>query len=197
MVRCDRRGSDAGIVGPNDPGRLCGPDRYYDAVRPSEETTMTRLSLQVNGRAVEADTAPTTLLVELLRGPLRLTGTHQGCDTAQCGACTVLLDGAPVKSCSLLALQAQGRSVTTVEGLAPEGATHPLQEAFMACHGLQCGFCTPGMLMAACGLLNRVPQPSDEQIADALEGNLCRCTGYVNIVAAVQQAAQAMAGSKP
>jgi carbon-monoxide dehydrogenase small subunit len=157
---------------------------------------MTRLSLQVNGRAVEADTEPTTLLVELLRGPLRLTGTHQGCDTAQCGACTVLLDGAPVKSCSLLALQAQGRSVTTVEGLAPDGTTHPLQEAFMACHGLQCGFCTPGMLMAACGLLNRVPQPSDEQIADALEGNLCRCTGYVNIVAAVQQAAQAMAGSK-
>jgi carbon-monoxide dehydrogenase small subunit len=162
----------------------------------AEETTMTKVSLQVNGRAVEADTEPTTLLVELLRGPLRLTGTHQGCDTAQCGACTVLLDGAPVKSCSLLALQAQGRAVTTVEGLAPPGGTHPLQEAFMACHGLQCGFCTPGMLMAACGLLNREPQPSDAQIADALEGNLCRCTGYVNIVAAVQQAAQAMAGSK-
>ncbi|MBX3604323.1 MAG: (2Fe-2S)-binding protein [Piscinibacter sp.] len=157
---------------------------------------MTTLNLQVNGQSVEAEIEPTTLLVELLRGPLRLTGTHQGCDTAQCGACTVLLDGAPVKSCSVLALQVQGRAVTTVEGLAPPGGTHPLQEAFMACHGLQCGFCTPGMLMAACGLLAREPNPSDAQVAAALEGNLCRCTGYVNIVAAVQQAATAMAGSR-
>ena len=155
-----------------------------------------RVSLQVNGQAVETEVAPTTLLVELLRGPLRLTGTHQGCDTAQCGACTVLVDGEAVKSCSLLALQAQGRAVTTVEGLAPEGTRHPLQEAFIACHGLQCGFCTPGMLMASCGLLARVPNPSDAQVAEALEGNLCRCTGYVNIVAAVQQAAQVMSGSK-
>jgi len=156
---------------------------------------MTSLRIQVNGKPVETDVAPQTLLVDLLRGPLALTGTHQGCDTAQCGACTVLLDGLAVKSCSMLALQAQGRAVTTVEGLARGDAPHPLQEAFMACHGLQCGFCTPGMLMSACGLLRQVPQPSDAQIVDALEGNLCRCTGYVNIVAAVQQAAQVMAAA--
>lgn len=154
---------------------------------------MTTMRITVNGRPVEADVAPTTLLVELLRGPLALTGTHQGCDTAQCGACTVLLDGDAVKSCSILALQAQGREVTTVEGLAKGGAPHALQEAFMACHGLQCGFCTPGMLMSACALLRQAPNPSEAQIAEALEGNLCRCTGYVNIVASVQQAAQALA----
>ncbi len=157
---------------------------------------MTSLRLQVNGQTVDTPVEPTTLLVELLRGPLGLTGTHQGCDTAQCGACTVLVDGVAVKSCSVLALQMQGRSVTTVEGLAPPGQAHPLQEAFMACHGLQCGFCTPGMLMAACGLLGREPAPSDTQVAEALEGNLCRCTGYVNIVAAVQQGARAMAGGQ-
>lgn len=154
---------------------------------------MTTLRIEVNGRPVETDVAPTTLLVELLRGPLALTGTHQGCDTAQCGACTVLLDGAAVKSCSLLALQAQGRAVTTVEGLAKGDTPHALQDAFMACHGLQCGFCTPGMLMSACALLQREPNPSEAQIVDALEGNLCRCTGYVNIVASVQQAAQTLA----
>ncbi len=153
---------------------------------------MTTLRIEVNGRPVETDVAPTTLLVELLRGPLALTGTHQGCDTAQCGACTVLLDGEAVKSCSLLALQAQGRAVTTVEGLAKGDTPHALQEAFMACHGLQCGFCTPGMLMSACALLRHEPSPSEAQIVDALEGNLCRCTGYVNIVASVQQAAQAL-----
>ena len=159
---------------------------------------MTSLHVHVNGKPVATDIEPTTLLLDLLRGPLALTGTHSGCDTAQCGACTVLLDDAPVKSCSLLALQAQGRRVTTVEGLASGAKPHALQEAFMACHGLQCGFCTPGMLMAACGLLRRVSQPSEAQIVDALEGNLCRCTGYVNIVAAVQQAAQALVaeGSK-
>jgi aerobic carbon-monoxide dehydrogenase small subunit len=155
---------------------------------------MTTLRIQINDRPVQTDVEPTTLLVELLRGPLALTGTHVGCDTSQCGGCTVLLDGAPVKSCSLLALQAQGRAVTTVEGLAPAGSTHALQEAFMACHGLQCGFCTPGMLMAAAGLLARNPRPGEAEIVHALEGNLCRCTGYVNIVAAVQQAAAAMAG---
>jgi carbon-monoxide dehydrogenase small subunit len=158
------------------------------------------IPLQVNGRAVEVAVEATTLLVELLRGPLALTGTHQGCDTAQCGACTVLVDGAAVKSCSVLALQVQGRSITTVEGLAgADGALHPLQEAFMACHGLQCGFCTPGMLMSAAGLLAQHPQPTEAQIVDALEGNLCRCTGYVNIVAAVAEAARTMAakGSQP
>ncbi len=155
---------------------------------------MTRLHLHVNGQPVATEIHPTTLLLDLVRGPLALTGTHSGCDTAQCGACTVLLDDMPVKSCSVLALQAQGRRVTTVEGLAgADGKPHALQDAFMACHALQCGFCTPGMLMAASGLLMNNPQPSEAQIVDALEGNLCRCTGYVNIVAAVQQAAQVMA----
>jgi carbon-monoxide dehydrogenase small subunit len=155
---------------------------------------MTTLRIVVNGRSVETDVEPTTLLVQLLREKLSLTGTHVGCDTAQCGACTVLLDGQPVKSCSLLALQAQGRSVSTVESLAREnGELHPLQEAFMACHGLQCGFCTPGMLMASAGLLARNPQPSDAEVVHALDGNLCRCTGYVSIVAAVQQAAAKVA----
>ena len=157
---------------------------------------MSLLRLTVNGRPVECETEPQTLLVELLRGPLGLTGTHVGCDTSQCGACTVLLDGAAVKACSVLALQAQGRNVTTVEGLAREGALHPLQQAFVDCHGLQCGFCTPGMLMSAAGLLQHNPAPSDDQIVDALEGNLCRCTGYVNIVAAVKQAATTMAGGQ-
>ncbi len=157
---------------------------------------MTSLSLHVNGQPVAADIEPTVVLLDFLRGPLALTGTHSGCDTAQCGACTVLLDDKPVKSCSLLALQAQGGRVTTVEGLArADGTPHALQEAFMACHGLQCGFCTPGMLMAASGLLKRVPQPSEAQIVEALEGNLCRCTGYVNIVAAVQQASRAMSAA--
>src|SRR3569623_3631320 len=154
---------------------------------------MTKLRIKVSGRAVDTDVEATALLVEVLRGPLALTGTHVGCDTAQCGACTVLVDGKPVKSCSILALQAQDRSVTTVEGLASNGKSHPLQEAFMATHGLQCGFCTPGMLMAAAGLLASNPNPTEAQIVHALDGNLCRCTGYVNIVAAVQQAATALA----
>jgi carbon-monoxide dehydrogenase small subunit len=156
---------------------------------------MPAIDFQLNGRAVSVSADPSTLLVELLRGPLALSGTHVGCDTAQCGACTVLLDGLAVKSCSVLAPQVQGRSVTTVEGLAAaDGALHPVQEAFVACHGLQCGFCTPGMIMSAAGLLAQNPRPSDEEIVQALEGNLCRCTGYVNIVAAVQQAAQVMSG---
>jgi aerobic carbon-monoxide dehydrogenase small subunit len=153
------------------------------------------LKLSVNGQPVDLAVDPATLLVDLLRGPLGLTGTHVGCDTSQCGACTVLLDGQAVKACNVLALQAQGCAVTTVEGLAPaDGPLHPVQEAFVACHGLQCGFCTPGMIMSACGLLAQNPRPSDDQIVDAIEGNLCRCTGYVNIVAAIRQAADAMAG---
>ena len=156
----------------------------------------TPLHLTVNGHAVELEVEPQTLLVELLRGPLALTGTHVGCDTAQCGACTVLVDGLAVKSCSMLALQAQGSAVSTVEGLAKAGLMHPVQEAFIACHGLQCGFCTPGMMMTAVCLLSQQPNPSEAEIVHALEGNLCRCTGYVNIVSAVQQAAQAMTGSK-
>lgn len=156
---------------------------------------MPEIHLTVNGRAVHADVEAPTLLVELLRGPLALTGTHVGCDTSQCGACTVLLDGKAVKSCSVLALQAAGHEVTTIEGLAAtDGTPHPLQEAFAACHGLQCGFCTPGMVLAAESLLREIAQPTEAQIVHALEGNLCRCTGYVNIVAAVQQAAAARAG---
>jgi carbon-monoxide dehydrogenase small subunit len=156
---------------------------------------MSQLDFTLNGRAVRVPAEPATLLVDLLRGPLGLTGTHQGCDTAQCGCCTVLLDGESVKACSLLAVQAQGRSVTTVEGLAQaDGTLHPVQEAFIACHGLQCGFCTSGMMMSAACLLQKITRPTEAQIEAALEGNLCRCTGYVNIVAAVQQAAAVMAG---
>ncbi len=159
---------------------------------------MLPLTLNLNGRQVDLTVAPQTLLVDLLRDTLHLTGTHQGCDTAQCGACTVLLDGRSVKSCSVLAVQVQGCSVTTVEGLAlADGGLHPVQEAFVACHGLQCGFCTPGMLMTTTCLLQTTPQPSLLQIESALEGNLCRCTGYVNIVAAVQDAAQRLASVKP
>ena len=164
------------------------------------------IDLHVNGQPVHTEVAPTTLLVELLRGPLGLTGTHVGCDTAQCGACTVLVGDAAVKSCSVLALQLQGAHLTTVEGLAalaPPASSgqaptlHPLQEAFMNCHGLQCGFCTPGMLMSAAGLLARCPQPSEQEVVHALEGNLCRCTGYVNIVAAVREAADVMQRPAP
>ena len=161
---------------------------------------MPTLNFTLNGKATQVPAENHTLLVDLLRGPLALTGTHQGCDTAQCGCCTVLLDGESVKSCSLLVLQVQGRALTTVEGLAalhggPEGTLHPVQEAFIACHGLQCGFCTPGMMMSATCLLQTNANPSDAQIEAALEGNLCRCTGYVNIVAAVKQAAVVMTGA--
>ena len=153
---------------------------------------MTRLKLNVNGRPVDTEVEDQTLLVELLRGPLALTGTHVGCDTSQCGACTVLVDGQSVKSCAMLALQAEGRNVTTIEGLAQGGQLHPVQDAFIACHGLQCGFCTPGMIMTSVCLLSKHPDPSEAQIAHALEGNLCRCTGYVKIVESVRHAAAAM-----
>ncbi len=158
---------------------------------------MPTLSFTLNGRPVSAEVETPTLLVDLLRQQLGLTGTHIGCDTAQCGCCTVLVDGAAVKSCNQLALQAAGRQVTTVEGLADTASgkpLHPVQEAFIACHGLQCGYCTPGMVMSAVALLAHNARPSEADIVDALEGNLCRCTGYVNIVAAVQQAARVMAG---
>ena len=154
------------------------------------------LHLTANDKPVAVNVEPQMLLVELLRGPLALTGTHVGCDTGQCGACTVLVDGRAVKSCSMLALQTQGCAVTTVEGLAKGGHLHPVQDAFIACHGLQCGFCTPGMMMTAVCLLSQQSDPSETEIVQALEGNLCRCTGYVNIVAAVQQAARVMAGSR-
>ncbi len=155
---------------------------------------MPSIRLTVNGRDTQVEADTTTLLVDLLRGPLALTGTHTGCDTSQCGACTVLMDGRAVKSCAVLAVQADGSQVTTIEGLSQGGQLHPVQDAFIACHGLQCGFCTPGMVMTSVCLLQQHPKPSDEQIAEALEGNLCRCTGYVNIVESVQRAADTMAG---
>lgn len=149
------------------------------------------VSLTVNGRAHRVDVDPRTLLVQLLREHLGLTGTHVGCDTAQCGCCTVHLDGRAVKSCSILAAQASGASVTTIEGLSQGEGLHPVQQAFRDCHALQCGYCTPGMVMAAVDLLNRVPDPSEHEVRDGLDGNLCRCTGYENIVKAVLSAASA------
>ena len=148
------------------------------------------ISLTVNGTAHTAECEDRTLLVELLREQLGLTGTHVGCDTSQCGCCTIHLDGEAVKSCTMLAVQAQGARITTIEGLAQGDTLHPVQAAFSACHGLQCGFCTPGMIMASADLLRRHPDPTDDQIREGLAGNLCRCTGYVNIVAAVKSAAQ-------
>jgi carbon-monoxide dehydrogenase small subunit len=151
---------------------------------------MPTLTLIVNGQQRTLDVPAEQTLVQLLRQQLALTGTHAGCDTAQCGACTVLVDGLAVKSCNLLSLQCQGAEVRTVECLAgPDGALNPLQQAFSRCHGLQCGYCTPGMLMSATALLAENPRPDEADIVRALEGNLCRCTGYVNIVAAVREAA--------
>jgi carbon-monoxide dehydrogenase small subunit len=148
------------------------------------------VSITVNGQVRAAEVEPRLLLVHFLRETLGLTGTNVGCDTSQCGACTVLLDGAAVKSCTVLAAQADGASVTTIEGLARDGKLHPLQEAFWEKHGLQCGFCTPGMILLACDLLKRNPKPSEAEIRHGLEGNYCRCTGYQNIVASVQAAAE-------
>ncbi len=152
---------------------------------------MTSVTLNVNGQSETQKVEPRLLLVHFLRDVLGLTGTHVGCDTSQCGACTILLDGAAVKSCSLFAVQAEGRAVTTIEGLAKGGKLHAVQQAFWDQHGLQCGFCTPGMIVSACQLLERNPSPSETEIRAGLEGNLCRCTGYHNIVKAVQQAARA------
>ena len=151
------------------------------------------LSLTVNGKPVTAEIDPRTLLVDLLRNELGLTGTHVGCDTGQCGACTVHVDGSAIKACTILAAQAQGATVVTIEGLAAaDGTMHPMQAAFKECHGLQCGFCTPGMVMSAIDLVQRYPKASEQTIREELEGNMCRCTGYQNIVKAVQQGAAAM-----
>jgi len=153
-----------------------------------------QIELKVNGRTVTADVPPNTLLVQFLREHLRLTGTHQGCDTAQCGACTVIADGRSIKACNALAVQMQGADITTIEGLAAaDGTLHPMQAAFKECHGLQCGFCTPGMVMSAVDLLAHNPKASEAEIREQLEGNICRCTGYQNIVKAVQTAQQTMA----
>ncbi len=150
------------------------------------------VSVTVNGTSYARDVEPRDLLVYFLREELGLTGTHVGCDTSQCGACTVLLDNRPVKACTMFAVQADGHQVRTVEGLATNGQLHPLQQAFWDEHGLQCGFCTPGFLMTAAALLESNPRPSDADIRKGLEGNLCRCTGYANIVRAVQSASQAI-----
>jgi carbon-monoxide dehydrogenase small subunit len=162
------------------------------AINGGGEAVAEQVALVVNGVARTVQVEPRRLLVQLLREDLGLTGTHVGCDTSQCGACTVLVDGQAVKSCTMLAVQADGSAVTTIEGLAPEGGLHPLQQAFWDQHGLQCGFCTPGMIMTATDLLAANPEPSDTQIRHALEGNFCRCTGYQNIVAAIRQAAGEM-----
>ena len=150
------------------------------------------VSMTVNGKAASGEVEPRTLLVQFLREALRLTGTHVGCDTSQCGACVVHVDGTSVKSCTMLAVQAEGATVVTIEGLADGEALHPMQEAFRDHHGLQCGFCTPGMVMSAIDLVTRHPNPTEELIRHELEGNICRCTGYHNIVKAVQAGAKAM-----
>jgi carbon-monoxide dehydrogenase small subunit len=155
---------------------------------------MPTVELTVNGKRVSAQVEARTLLVQMLREKLALTGTHVGCDTSQCGACVVHVNGNAVKSCTMLAVQANGASVTTIEGLAKGDTLHPMQEAFRDNHGLQCGFCTPGMVMTAIDLVNNNPSPTEEQIRDGLEGNICRCTGYHNIVKAVKAGAAAMKG---
>ena len=152
-----------------------------------------QVAMTVNGKATQAEIDPRTLLVDFLRTTLGMTGTHVGCDTAQCGACTVHLDGRAIKACNVLAAQVQGASITTIEGLAANGTMHPMQAAFKDCHGLQCGFCTPGMVMSAIDLVAHHPNADEATIRQHLEGNLCRCTGYHNIVKAVRQGAAAMA----
>ena len=155
---------------------------------------MPTVAMTVNGNAVSADVEPRTLLVQYLRENLRLTGTHVGCDTSQCGACVVHVDGKSVKSCTMLAVQAEGADVTTIEGLATNGELHPMQEAFRENHGLQCGFCTPGMVMSAIDLVQTNANPSEQDIREWLEGNICRCTGYHNIVKSIEAGAKAMQG---
>ena len=148
-----------------------------------------QVQLTINGEKHQAEVEPRLLLVHLIRDVLRLTGTHIGCDTTHCGACTVLLDGRPIKSCTLFAVQAHGREIMTVEGLERNGTLHPVQEGFMQEHGLQCGYCTPGMLMTGYAFLKKTPNPTEEEIRWAISGNLCRCTGYVNIVKSIEYAA--------
>jgi carbon-monoxide dehydrogenase small subunit len=154
-----------------------------------------KVATTINGRRHEDEVEPRLLLVHYIRDVAGLTGTHVGCDTSQCGACTILVDGKAVKSCTMFAVQAEGRSLTTIEGMAKDGELHPLQQAFWDEHGLQCGFCTPGMIMAAAYLLAENPSPTDDEIRKGLEGNLCRCTGYVNIIKSVRSAAATMGGA--
>jgi carbon-monoxide dehydrogenase small subunit len=154
------------------------------------------ISFTLNGEAVNAHVAPRTLLVELIRERLGKTGTHVGCDTSQCGACVIHVDGRSIKSCSMLAAQADGADIVTIEGVAQNGQLHPMQEAFREHHGLQCGFCTPGMIMSALDLVKQNPEPSEKEIREWLEGNLCRCTGYQNIVRAIRAGAESMKANK-
>jgi len=156
-----------------------------------------QIDLTVNGERASLEVEPRLLLVHALRDRLHLTGTHVGCDTSSCGACTVLLDGISVKSCTMFAVQAAGSAVTTIEGIGSTAALHPMQEAFWSAHGLQCGYCTPGMIVSAIDLLRRNPDPNDDEIREGIEGNLCRCTGYHNIVIAVRAAAKALRESAP
>jgi len=158
---------------------------------------MAQIRVTVNGKVRSSHVEPRTLLVHFLREQLNLTGTHVGCDTSQCGACTVLIDGRSAKSCTVLAVQADGSDVLTIEGLASDGRLHPLQEGFWAEHGLQCGYCTPGMIMSAVTLLRDHPDPTEQQIREGISGNFCRCTGYQHIVNAIQHAARAMASDAP
>jgi carbon-monoxide dehydrogenase small subunit len=167
-------------------------DRSSFPIRKEVLPVAEHISLTVNGTPRELDVEPRRLLVQAIREDIGLTGTHVGCDTSQCGACTVHVDGKAVKSCSMLAVQADGSDVTTIEGLAQDGQLHPIQNAFWENHGLQCGFCTPGMIMAAADLLARDDAPTDDEIRHAIEGNFCRCTGYQNIVAAIRDAAAVM-----
>ena len=156
-----------------------------------------QVSMTVNGSEVSGDVEPRTLLVHFIRENLRLTGTHVGCETSYCGACTIHVDGTPVKSCTMLAVQADGANITTIEGLADGDNLHPVQEGFWERHGLQCGFCTPGMIMSAAGLLANNDNPSEDEIRHGIEGNLCRCTGYHNIVRSIEYAASKMRGEEP
>jgi aerobic carbon-monoxide dehydrogenase small subunit len=157
---------------------------------------MPEVSMEVNGRSVSGQADGNMLLADFLRQKLGLTGTHIGCDTSQCGACTILMNGKAVKSCTFFAVQADGANITTIEGLAKDGELHPIQQGFWEKHGLQCGFCTPGMIMTACQILERYPKPTEDQIRHQLEGNLCRCTGYHNIVKAIEWAAETMSSKK-
>jgi carbon-monoxide dehydrogenase small subunit len=166
---------------------MCSPANIF------LETETMLVQLTVNGKPVQADVPDNTLLVQMIRDTLHLTGTHVGCDTSQCGACTVMMNGNAVKSCSVLAASANGADIGTIEGLAQQdGTLHPMQAAFKECHGLQCGYCTPGMVMSSIDLVNKNPDASEQEIRDSLEGNICRCTGYQNIVRAVQSGRDAM-----
>lgn len=158
---------------------------------------MAQISMTVNGKVRKGNVEPRTLLVHFLREHLLLTGTHVGCDTSQCGACTVIIDGRSAKSCTIFAVQAEGSTITTIEGLAQNGDLHPVQQGFWEEHGLQCGYCTPGMILSAVNLLNDTPAPTEQQIREGISGNFCRCTGYQHIINAIQQAAATLAGRTP